>query len=162
MQLAQLNIAESLHPMEDPRMSGFVDRIDQINALADRSDGFVWRLVDDNDALDGALELRLPGSEYTLVNMSVWRDVESLFHFVYKTAHAKLISGREDWFTTLTSNHIVLWWVPDGHIPSLEEAKARLDRLNAKGSAPEAFTFALPFDAQGQPIKPNFPKKDCA
>lgn len=162
MQLAQLNIADAKYVTDDDRMAGFTGRIDIINALADRSPGFVWRLVDD-DETDGALSLRIEGEgDFTLVNMSVWQDVESLFHFVYKTAHAKVMQGKEDWFDPMPRAHMVLWWVEDGHIPSLNEAKAKLDLLRERGASPDAFTFNLPFDENGQPITPNFPKKDCA
>jgi len=95
VQLAQLNIAEALYPVEDSRMDGFTGPVEQINALADRSSGFVWRLTDDGDT-DGALSLRMEGmNDYTLVNMSVWADIESLFHFIYKTAHAKVMRGKD-------------------------------------------------------------------
>ena len=160
MQLAQLNIGIGRHPMDDPRMQGFVGRIDVINALADRSDGFIWRLVDDDEEIDGALDLRLPDSESTLVNMSVWRDIQSLFHFIYKTAHAKVMADRDDYFIPLTERFVVLWWIQDGHIPSLDEAKTKLDAIRANGPTPKAFDFQTPFSADGKPIQINFPKKD--
>lgn len=162
MQLAQLNIAESVYPMTDTRMLPFTGRIDAINALADRSDGFVWRLTDDDADVDGALSLRLPDDENTLVNMSIWDSVETLFDFVYKTAHAKVMTNNRDNFTQMVKSHFVLWWVEDGHIPNLIEAKAKLDKLRAKGPSPEAFNFQTPFSEYGEPIKTNFPKKDCA
>lgn len=162
MQLAQLNVAESLYPVDDPRMIGFTGRIDVINALAERAPGFIWRLVDDNEEIDGALDLRLPGSETTLVNMSVWENVESLYHFVYKTAHAKVMKDRKDWFVTPTEQFMVLWWVADDHQPDRDEARAKLDYLRENGPTPDAFTFQIPFDETGNPITPNFPKKDCA
>jgi len=162
MQLAQLNIAEALYGTDDARMAGFTGRIDAINAMADRSPGFIWRLVDD-DETDGALSLRMEGEgDYTLVNMSVWADIESLFGFVYKTAHAKVMSGKEDWFKPMSRNYIVLWWVDDGHIPSMDEAKKKLDMIRAKGPCPAAFDFQTPFSENGAPVKTNFPKKDCA
>lgn len=162
MQLAQLNIAEAQYDTDDPRMDGFTGRIDAINALADRSVGFVWRLVDDSDT-DGALDLRLPGaSDRTLVNMSVWENIESLFQFTYKTAHAKMISSREEWFPSLTARHMVLWWIEDGHVPTLDEAAEKLGLIRDTGPSPDAFDFNLPFDEKGRPISPKFPKKDCA
>lgn len=161
MPLAQLNIAEALYPMSDPRMDGFTGRIELINQLAERSPGFVWRLQDDSDN-DGALELRLPGSNDILVNMSVWADVESLYNFGYKTAHAKLIRQREDWFEIPSKPIIVLWWVEDGHIPTLEEARENLELLRTQGPSPKAFNFDIPFNAIGEPITPTYPKKDCA
>jgi len=162
MQLAQLNIADAKFETDKPEMVGFTGRIDAINALADRADGFIWRMVDDGPE-DGALTLRMEGhGPMTLVNMSVWKDIKSLFHFVYKTAHTKVMQGKRDWFTPIPREHMVLWWVEDGHIPDLDEAKAKLELIRANGSAPEAFSFALPFDENGKPIAPEFPKKDCA
>ena len=162
MQLAQLNIADGVVDIDHPQMRAFTGRIDAINALASRSEGFVWRLTDDDADVDGALSLRLPGDTKTLVNMSIWQNVETLFRFVYKTAHAKVMADNRDNFNDMPQQHFVLWWIEDGHIPDLVEAKAKLDYLRANGPSPEAFTFRLPFDASGSPIKPNFPKKDCA
>ncbi|MEM9667700.1 MAG: DUF3291 domain-containing protein [Pseudomonadota bacterium] len=161
MPIAQLNIGITRYPVDDPRMIGFTGRIEIINSIADRSDGFIWRLIDDSDK-DGALDLRLPGQEDILVNMSVWRDIDSLFHYVYKTAHAKVMRDRADWFEPLKDRHLVLWYVPEGHIPSLEEANDCLQLLQANGPCPDAFTFDVPFTEAGVPISPNFPKKDCA
>lgn len=162
MHLAQLNIAEGVVGMDAPQMQIFTNRIDSINTLADRAPGFVWRLTDDDDDIDGALSLRLPSDEKTLVNMSIWQDLESLFGFVYKTAHAKVMTANRDNFIKLSQFHIVLWWVEEGHIPDLVEAKDRLDYLRANGPSPRAFTFRVPFDVAGKAVSPNFPKKDCA
>lgn len=143
-------------------MVGFTGRVDAINALADRAPGFVWRLVDDGPE-DGALSLRMEGhGPETLVNMSVWDSVEALYGFVYQTAHAKVMQGKDDWFAPMPVAHMVLWWVEDGHIPDLNEARAKLDLLRAKGPTPAAFSFALPFDTTGQPITPQMGRKDCA
>lgn len=162
MNLAQLNIAESVYPMTDARMLPFTGRIDAINALADRAPGFVWRLTDDDEDTDGALSLRLPGDANTLVNMSVWESIDALFGFVYKTAHAKVMTNNRDNFVPIKASHFVLWWVEEGHIPTLSEAKEQLDYLRAHGPSPKAFTFKTPFSASGAPIITQFPKKDCA
>jgi hypothetical protein len=162
MHLAQLNIAESLYPMSDPKMDSFTGRIDAINALADRADGFVWRLTDDDEDVDGALSLRLPGDENTLVNISIWNSIEALYGFVYKTAHARVMTENREKFSVLAANHFVLWWVAKGHIPNLVEAKERLDHLRSNGPSPFAFNFSAPFSKEGTAINPAFPRKDCA
>ena len=162
MHLAQLNIGVFRFPVDDPRMSGFTNRLNAINALADRSKGFVWRLVDENPELDAAVDLRLPGSQNAAVNLSVWKSVNHLFHFVYKTAHAKIMRDRLDYFEKPTEAYMVLWWIPDDHVPSLLEASEKLEYLKRHGPSPDAFTFAVPFDEQGHPISTNYPKKDCA
>ena len=162
MQLAQLNIGVATYPMDNAAMDGFTGNIDRINALADRSERFVWRMVDDTSDTDGALDLRLPGDDDMLVNMSVWKVVRSLYGFVYKTAHAKIIRGKAQWFVPMVRAHMVLWWVPDGHIPTLDEAKARLDNLRAHGATAHAFSFDTPFDEAGEPFVVEWPRKDCA
>lgn len=162
MHLVQLNIADAQYATEAPEMVGFTGRIEAINALADRADGFVWRMTDDGPG-DGALALRHEGfGPDTLVNMSVWEDIQSLYHFVYKTAHTKVMREERQNFHRLPTEHMVLWWAEEGHIPTLDEAYAKLSLLREKGASPEAFSFALPFDEAGEPIKAVFPKKDCA
>ena len=160
--LAELNIAEAIHPMDDPRMDGFTSRINAVNAMADKAKGFVWRLVDDDPNADGAITLRPFENPNMLVNMSVWETIEDLYAFVYKTVHAKVMAGKPEWFSHLTSHNIVMWWVPVGHIPTLGEAKEKLEVLDDQGPTLEAFTFKQMFTAQGKPLVLDFPKKDCA
>lgn len=161
-QLAELNIAEAFFPMDDPRMHGFTSRIGAVNALADRAKGFVWRLVDDDDDSQGAINLRPFENPNMLVNMSVWDDVQSLYEFVYTTVHAKVMSGKPAWFSHLKSHNTVMWWVKSGHIPTLEEAKAKLEYLNQNGPSKQAFTFKDCYSPQGQVLSWNAPKKECA
>jgi hypothetical protein len=162
VQLAQLNIADAQHPVDSEAMIGFTGRVDAINALADRAPGFVWRMTDDGPE-DGALSLRMEGlGPETLVNMSVWESVEALYHFIYQTAHAKVMRGKDDWFNAMPVAHMVLWWVEDDHIPDLNEAREKLDLLRTKGPTPDAFSFALPFDINGSPVTPQMGRKDCA
>jgi hypothetical protein len=141
-ELAQLNIAVMKEPLESPRMADFVANLDRINALAESSPGFVWRFKTE----DGNATALRPLGDDTLVNFSVWRDVESLNKYVYKSAHVEIM--REAW--------VVLWWIPRGHRPTVSEAIARLELLRAKGPTQEAFTFKrafLPPDA-AQPGAP--------
>lgn len=136
-ELAQLNIAIMKEPLESPAMADFVANLDRINALAERSPGFVWRLqTDEGDAT----ALRPMGAD-TLVNMSVWKDVASLNDYVYKTAHVEIMRRRREWFERMREAFAVLWWVPRGHRPTVAEAAAKLALLRANGPTAEAFTF---------------------
>ena len=140
-ELAQLNIAAMKDPLESPGMADFVSNLDRINALADSSPGFVWRLQTDQG---NATNLR-PLGDMTLVNLSVWRDIESLQSFVYKSYHAQVMTRRKEWFERMADAYFVLWWVPQGILPSFTEAAERLAVLRAKGPTPAAFTFRQPF-----------------
>ncbi len=160
--LAELNIAESLFAMDDARMHGFTSRINAVNALADRASGFVWRLVDDDPDSDGAISLRPFDNPNMLVNMSVWEDVPSLYDFVYKTVHTKMMDGKPAWFSHLSSHNTVMWWVKIGHIPTLLEAKKKLELLNKNGPSAQAFDFKNCFTPLGLRLSWNAPQKDCA
>lgn len=140
-ELAQLNIALMTAPLDSPRLRDFVDNLDRINALAEQSPGFVWRLQDDDGNATGIRPL----GEETLVNLSVWQDVESLHRYVYRSAHKDIMRRRQEWFHRMKEAYTVLWWVPEGHRPTVAEAKTRLDYLREAGPGPEAFTFRKPF-----------------
>lgn len=144
-ELAQINVGRMVAPIDSPVVAGFVENLERINALADRSPGFVWRLQ--TDAGD-ATEFRL-FDEDTLVNMSVWKDVDSLHHFVYRTAHVEIMRRRKEWFELMREAYQALWWVPRGIRPSLQEAGQRLQRLRESGPCPEAFTFKQAFPQPG-------------
>lgn len=144
-QLAQLNVGRLLAPLESDTLAGFVAALEPINALADGHPGFVWRLQ--TDAGD-ATSIRPTDDDLFLINMSVWSSLETLRAFVYTTAHVQILRQRRAWFEQLARAHMVLWWVPAGHIPTIEEALARLDRLRTDGPTPAAFTFRAPFEPQ--------------
>lgn len=147
-QLAQVNIGRVRGEMTDPIMAEFVARLPEINALADRSPGFVWRLqTEDGDAT----AVRPYEDERLLINMSVWADLDALRAYVYRSAHASVMRRRREWFERFEGVYVALWWVPAGHRPSVEEAVARLAHLEAHGPTPYAFGFAQPFDSEGQP-----------
>ena len=137
-ELAQLNIGVIRGPMDSPIMAEFAANLARINALADCAAGFVWRLQ--TEAGD-ATAIRPFANEHQLLNMSVWRDVDSLRQFVYRTAHADILRRRREWFEKMSEAYMVLWWVPQGHRPSVEEAIAKLELLRSKGPHREAFTF---------------------
>ena len=142
-QLAQLNIAAMQAPLDSPELKDFVDNLDRINALAESSPGFVWRLVGDGN---DATSLR-PLGDNVLVNMSVWRDAAALRDYVYRSAHSEIMRRRREWFTRMGQPYLVLWWVSAGHQPTIAEAVARLTLLRANGPSREAFTFAEAFSA---------------
>ena len=137
-QLAQLNVAKMRAPLDDPSMAEFVAALDPINALADESPGFVWRLQDEGG---NATSIRPFDDDMLLVNLSVWASVEALKDFVYQTDHAAVMRKRRHWFQKHGEAYLVLWWVPEGHQPSEEEARQRLEMLQAKGPTKDAFTF---------------------
>lgn len=137
--IAQLNIARMRAPLDDPTMVGFTGRLDEINALADRSPGFVWRLqTEDGDAT----ALRIFDDPDLIINLSVWESVLALREFVYSSTHRELILGRRDWFEALDGPHLALWPVPQGHIPTIEEARQKLDKLRETGPDTTVFSFA--------------------
>ena len=140
-QLAQLNIAKLAAPLDSPRLEDFVANLDRVNALAEESPGFVWRLQSDEG---DATALRPFGGDY-IVNLSVWDDLESLRNYVYQSAHVEILRRRSEWFEKMRNAHLVLWWIEAGHIPTIDEARARLDIIAAEGPTNRAFTFSCSF-----------------
>ena len=136
--MAQVNIGRVKGPLESDVMAGFVARLDEINALADRSEGFVWRLQTE---AGNATYLRPYDDDRILVNMSVWESVDALKTYVYRTAHAELLRDRNQCFEKFDAAYVALWWVPVAHVPSIDEAKKRLAHLDANGPSQFAFTF---------------------
>ena len=138
MHLAQLNIGAPRFANDDPRFAGFMDNLERINALGASMPGFVWiRRDDSGHAMD--LPTPWPGMA---ANLTVWEDVGSLAHFVWKTVHAQFYARKAEWFAEPAEAHFVMWHVPIGHRPTLDEAKERLDHLNAHGSTDHAFDWS--------------------
>jgi len=144
MQLATLNVGRLLAPVDSPTIAGFVAQLEPINRLADGSPGFVWRLM--TEAGD-ATSIRPFDDDLILVNLAVWDSLESLRAFVYASAHTQVMAQRREWFESMATAHMVLWWVDPGHIPTVGEAVERLERLRALGPTPDAFTFRTSFEA---------------
>ena len=142
--LAQMNIAQAKDSMESDVMREFVERLDEINALADVAPGFVWRLQTEQG---DATSIQAFDDPMLLVNMSVWEDLESLQNFVYRSMHVDLIRQGGAWFNKKSRAHQVLWWIPAGHVPDVSEGKKCLALLQKLGPSCEAFTFAKPFPA---------------
>ncbi|HEX2438942.1 MAG TPA: DUF3291 domain-containing protein [Methylomirabilota bacterium] len=142
--LAQVNIGRIRAPLQDPIMDGFRNALAPINALADASPGFVWRLQTEDG---NAMAIRPFEDERMAINMSVWESLEALQQFVYKSAHVGSLRDRKQWFEPIEGPILALWWIPAGHIPTVTEAQERLQHLEAHGPTPQAFTFRSPFPA---------------
>jgi len=140
--LAQVNIAKMLAPMDDPIMQDFVNSLDKINDIAEQAEGFVWRLKDEED-YNVAEEVFK--DQTLIVNMSVWTDIDSLFNYTYKSGHIEVFKRKKEWFSKLKMLHMVFWFVPIGHTPTPTEAKERLNYINTTGETPYAFTFKSKF-----------------
>ena len=143
MHLAQVNIARMLGPIDSTVMAGFVARLDDINALADGWPGFVWRLQGEGN---NATDLRPFEDNMLIVNLSVWESLQALKDYVYKSDHVNIFRRRKEWFEPMKEMHMALWWVSQGHIPTVQEAKERLEHLRTHGPTLHAFTFAKPFE----------------
>jgi Domain of unknown function (DUF3291) len=145
--LAQVNVALPREPLESPLLAEFVAALEPLNAIADRSLGFVWRLqTEEGDATS----IRVFEDERIIVNLSVWESLEALRAFVYGRPHREYMARRREWFEQMADAYLALWWVPAGHIPSVEEAKDRLRTLRRDGPGPEAFSFRVHFPPPGQ------------
>lgn len=136
--LAQCNIARLKAPIDAPETADFVAALDSINALAETSPGFVWRLQDDSG---NATSIHAFDDEMMIVNLSVWESVDVLSDFTYRSAHKDVLRRRREWFEVMTEPALVLWWIPRGTIPTVEDAQARFEVLRRDGPTVEAFTF---------------------
>jgi hypothetical protein len=136
--LAQFNVARIRYPLDDPRMAEFVDNVALVNGLAEQIDGFIWRLQDHSG---NAMGMTVYDDPRMLPNLTVWRDVEALERFVWQTLHRRFYGRRQQWFEPIETP-LVMWWVPEGHRPTLAEGVARLDHLRMHGPSDQAFGWA--------------------
>ena len=143
MYLAELNIAVPKYPLDDPRIADFVNNLERVNSLAHKMPGFVWMHKD--EAEGHAFALPTPFSSRgrdVAANLSVWETPEQFEHFVWNTIHKLFYTRKADWFDAMDTHHFVMWWVEEGHQPTLEEAKERLDHLNENGNSDFAFDWS--------------------
>ena len=147
--LAQVNIAIPRGQPEEQVMAEFMALLDPVNALADVSEGFVWRLQSDEG---NATAYRVFDDPDLMVNMSVWESLEALRDYVYRSPHAHVLRRRQEWFVKMVETHVALWWIEPGTIPTLHDAEERLLTLRAGGPTPRAFTLKQP-----SPIRPPAP-----
>jgi len=144
MHLAQLNIAKAKYSLEAPEIKEFVDNLEPVNNLAELSSGFVWRLKDESG---DATDIQAFSDPNIIVNMSVWESTDALKNFMFRTYHREFLRRKTEWFDNIPEDSYVLWWVPIGHIPSVEEAVKKLEYLRSNGDTPNAFTFKSNFSA---------------
>ena len=146
-QLAQINVGRLAAPRGDRRVADFFAALDRINALADASPGFVWRLKDESG---NATNITPAADPLFIVNMSTWMDADALFDYVYRSAHTPLMARRREFFSHYEGAYQALWWVPAGTIPTIADGLAALWKLDRFGPAPQAFTFKMRFPAPDQ------------
>ncbi|KJG31973.1 DUF3291 domain-containing protein [Photobacterium angustum] len=142
MKLAQLNIAKAKYPLDAPEIKEFVDNLDKVNAFAENSDGFVWRLKDESG---DATNIQLFDDPSIIVNMSIWDSVDDLKNFMFRTHHKDFMHRKSEWFYRLTEANYVLWWIEDDEIPTPHHAVSRLEHLREHGETPYAFSFKSRF-----------------
>jgi hypothetical protein len=137
--LAQLNISRMLSDtINDPIMAEFVAQLDTINTLGESSKGFVWRLKDE---AGDATNIKPFEDERIIVNLTVWESLEDLMNFAFKTAHATVMKDRAKWFEKFGKPSTVLWYIEEGHVPTPQEARERLEYLQSNGASEYAFDF---------------------
>ena len=141
--LAQLNIAQAKYDLDAPQIKDFIDNLDIVNATAEKSSGFLWRLKDDSGS---ATSIQVFNDPNILVNMSVWRDVDSLKGFMFRTHHRNFMRRKGEWFYKLSQANYVMWWIEENHRPTIEEALERLEHLRKHGESAYAFSFKKIFN----------------
>ena len=145
--LAQLNIGRLRAPMDDPMIDDFHTNLDPVNAIAEQSPGFVWRLQDDTGNATG---IKPFGDDLEIVNLTGWESIEALAEFTYRSAHREILRRRREFFEAPAQPTLCLWWIPEGTIPTVDDAIARLEHLRAHGPTPTAFTFRHRFEPGGE------------
>ena len=148
MHLAELNIGRLVAPTDDPRVKEFMDNLDLINGLGKQMPGFVWMMEGLAELGQSNPDIEIEGDPLMVPNLSVWTDIASLEKFVWGTVHRKFYERREEWFDVLSDMHFVMWWVPEGHEPTLDEALAKLKHRQDHGDSDEAFGWDWLKDAQ--------------
>jgi len=143
--LAQINIAKMLAPIDSPVMAGFVAGLDPVNALAENSEGFVWRLKDDSN---NATAIKIFDDDFLITNMSVWTTTDALFQFVYRSNHVESFKRRKEWFEHMPEMSTALWYIPVGHLPTVDEAVEKLTYLRNNGETPLSFSFKKRFTSE--------------
>lgn len=156
--LAQLNVGRLRAPIDDPMIADFRSNLGPVNALAEASPGYVWRLQDDSGDATG---IKAFDDDLEILNLTVWESIEALADFTYRSAHVDFLRRRREFFEAPTEPILCLWWIREGTIPTVEEAIARLAHLRAHGPTPTAFTFGHRFEAGGEDVRPGPGRDTC-
>jgi hypothetical protein len=158
--LAQINVGRLLAPIDHAQIAGFVEGLDPINALAEASPGYVWRLKSD---IGNATDILLTDDELFIINLTVWESLEALQAFTYSTDHVGYVRRRREWFERHVEPHFAIWWIEAGTLPTPADALERVERLRRLGPTPEAFTFRVPFGPPGSeaPAPPDIDAEFC-
>jgi hypothetical protein len=147
--LAQINVARLRRPLDHAETVEFVEALDPVNEKAEAADGFVWRLKDEAGQSSSFVPVEGIEDPLEIVNYSIWRDLATLEHFVFKSGHVELLRRRREWFERNDQPSTACWWVPAGSIPSVGEAYRRLQHLRAHGPSSEAWPLNRPFPPPG-------------
>ena len=138
-QIAEINVARMQGiNINDPIMKEFVDNLDKVNALAESSQGFVWRLKDESN---NATNLNPYNDEQVIINISVWQSIETLENFIYKTFHTEFLKRRKEWFQSYGKAYTAMWWIPKGQFPAIPEAIEKLAWYQKNGPSELVFDF---------------------
>ena len=148
MHLAELNVGRLVAPTDDPRVADFMAALDRVNGLGKRMPGFVWMMEGSGEPGTGNTDAKIGGDPQYVANLTVWESVETLEHFVWNTVHRQFYERRKEWFEVLGEMHFVMWWVEDGHKPTLAEALERLEFLRKNGPSDHAFNWTWLKDAK--------------
>src|SRR5690242_16544294 len=143
-QLAQINVAHLIAPIDNPKIAEFVAQLEPINSLTDAAPGFVWRLKSESG---NATDITYNDDPFIIVNMSVWESIQALRDFAYRSDHVRVFRDRAKWFEKMDQPNYCLWWIPAGHIPTVAEGRERLEHYQRHGSTPYAFWFSQQFPA---------------
>lgn len=153
--LAQVNVGRLRAPLDDPLMAGYMALRPVIDALARQSPGFIWRRGGPGST---ARETDLYEDQMIIANVSVWVGLDDYLNFVYRGEHLEVLKHRYEWFERFGGPRHALWWIPQGHLPSAEEARERFEYLRGHGETPYAFSSRKAFLAPDEDT-PIFPLK---
>ncbi len=135
--IAQINVARFREPREHPVNADFEAALDEVNALAEASPGFVWRMIGEGESDDPALT----------INITVWESIDALAAFAYRNrTHRTVMRRRAEWFVEMPA-YLALWWVRAGTVPTLAEGMGKLELIGRVGPTVEAFDFKSVFTA---------------